>query len=202
MVPKTSLVEAMDATAPQPGCGHQAAIPDDKNVIEQLIHQYHGDVYRYGFRLSGNAADADDLAQQVFLAAHQKIGQLREIERARGWLLAITRNQFLKMYRRRRPVDSSSLELDVNQVPDDIRKEEFDQERLQAALDEMPEPYRTVLFMFYFEDLSYQEIADTMQVAIGTVMSRLSRAKGQLRYKLLCPETKENSPPAREGRET
>ena len=199
MVPKTPLVEATDATAPLSSRDQQVAIPDGKNVIERLIHQYHGDVYRYGFRLSGNAADADDLAQQVFLAAHQKIGQLREMERARGWLLAITRNQFFKMYRRRRPVDSSSLELDVNQVPDDLEKEEFDQERLQAALDEMPEPYRTVLLMFYFEDLAYQEIADTMQVAIGTVMSRLSRAKGQLRYKLLCPETKDISPAGREG---
>ncbi|MFP6753455.1 MAG: sigma-70 family RNA polymerase sigma factor [Pirellulaceae bacterium] len=199
MVPKTPLVEATDATAPLSSRDQQVAIPDGKNVIERLIHQYHGDVYRYGFRLSGNAADADDLAQQVFLAAHQKIDQLREMERARGWLLAITRNQFFKMYRRRRPVDSSSLELDVNQVPDDLEKEEFDQERLQAALDEMPEPYRTVLLMFYFEDLSYQEIADTMQVAIGTVMSRLSRAKGQLRYKLLCPETKDISPAGREG---
>ncbi len=199
MVPKTPLVEATDATAPLSSRDQQVAIPDGKNVIERLIHQYHGDVYRYGFRLSGNAADADDLAQQVFLAAHQKIDQLREMERARGWLLAITRNQFFKMYRRRRPVDSSSLELDVNQVPEDLEKEEFDQERLQAALDEMPEPYRTVLLMFYFEDLSYQEIADTMQVAIGTVMSRLSRAKGQLRYKLLCPETKDVSPAGREG---
>ncbi len=199
MVPKTPLVEATDATAPLSSRDQQVAIPDGKNVIERLIHQYHGDVYRYGFRLSGNAADADDLAQQVFLAAHQKIDQLREMERARGWLLAITRNQFFKMYRRRRPVDSSSLELDVNQVPEDLEKEEFDQERLQAALDEMPEPYRTVLLMFYFEDLSYQEIADTMQVAIGTVMSRLSRAKGQLRYKLLCPETKDISPAGREG---
>tara|TARA_B100000809_G_scaffold116067_1_gene114249 strand:- start:479 stop:1078 length:600 start_codon:yes stop_codon:yes gene_type:complete len=199
VVPKTPLVEATDATAPLSSRDQQVAIPDGKNVIERLIHQYHGDVYRYGFRLSGNAADADDLAQQVFLAAHQKIDQLREMERARGWLLAITRNQFFKMYRRRRPVDSSSLELDVNQVPDDLEKEEFDQERLQAALDEMPEPYRTVLLMFYFEDLSYQEIADTMQVAIGTVMSRLSRAKGQLRYKLLCPETKDISPAGREG---
>jgi len=199
VVPKTPLVEATDATAPLSSRDQQVAIPDGKNVIERLIHQYHGDVYRYGFRLSGNAADADDLAQQVFLAAHQKIDQLREMERARGWLLAITRNQFFKMYRRRRPVDSSSLELDVNQVPEDLEKEEFDQERLQAALDEMPEPYRTVLLMFYFEDLSYQEIADTMQVAIGTVMSRLSRAKGQLRYKLLCPETKDISPAGREG---
>lgn len=196
MVPKTPLVETTNATEPLSSRDQQAAVPDGENLIERLIHQYHGDVYRYGFRLSGNAADADDLAQQVFLAAHQKIGQLREIERARGWLLAITRNQFLKTFRRRRPVDSSSLELDVNQVPEDLGKEEIDAERLQVALDEMPEPYRTVLLMFYFEDLSYQEIADSMQVAIGTVMSRLSRAKGQLRYKLLCPETKDISPAA------
>ena len=113
-------------------------------------------------------------------------------------MLAITRNQFLKMYRRRRPVDSSSLEMDVNQVPERIKKEDIDKEQLQAALDEMPEPFRTVLLMFYFEDLSYQEIADSLQLAIGTVMSRLSRAKGQLRYKLLCNEGKEIFPAARE----
>ena len=176
----------------------QDAVANGENLIDRLIHQYHADVYRYGYRLSGNAADADDLAQQAFLAAHQKIDQLREVERARGWLLAITRNQFLKMYRRRRPVDSSSLEMDVNQVPERIKKEDIDKEQLQAALDEMPEPFRTVLLMFYFEDLSYQEIADSLQLAIGTVMSRLSRAKGQLRYKLLCNEGKEIFPAARE----
>ena len=191
MVPKTPLVETTNVTGTLSSRGQQAATPDGENLIERLIHLYHGDIYRYGFRLSGNAADADDLAQQVFLAAHQKIGQLREIERARGWLLAITRNQFLKIYRRRRPVDSSSLEMDINQVPEDLEKGDIDEERLQAALDEMPEPFRTVLLMFYFEDLSYQEIAESLQLAIGTVMSRLSRAKGQLRYKLLCSESKE-----------
>lgn len=197
MAPKTPLVETTNLAA-VPNRVQQDAAANGENLIDRLIHQYHPDVYRYGYRLSGNAADADDLAQQVFLAAYQKIDQLREIERARGWLLAITRNQFLKMYRRRRPVDSSSLEMDVNQVPEKIKKEDVDKEQLQAALDEMPEPFRTVLLMFYFEDLSYQEIAESLQLAIGTVMSRLSRAKGQLRYKLLCGEGKEIFPAARE----
>ena len=197
MAPKTPLVETTNLAA-VPSPVQQDAVANGENLIDRLIHQYHAEVYRYGYRLSGNAADADDLAQQAFLAAHQKIDQLREVERARGWLLAITRNQFLKMYRRRRPVDSSSLEMDVNQVPERIKKEDIDKEQLQAALDEMPEPFRTVLLMFYFEDLSYQEIADSLQLAIGTVMSRLSRAKGQLRYKLLCNEGKEIFPAARE----
>jgi RNA polymerase sigma-70 factor (ECF subfamily) len=197
VAPKTPLVETTNLAA-VPSPVQQDAVANGENLIDRLIHQYHADVYRYGYRLSGNAADADDLAQQAFLAAHQKIDQLREVERARGWLLAITRNQFLKMYRRRRPVDSSSLEMDVNQVPERIKKEDIDKEQLQAALDEMPEPFRTVLLMFYFEDLSYQEIADSLQLAIGTVMSRLSRAKGQLRYKLLCNEGKEIFPAARE----
>jgi RNA polymerase sigma-70 factor (ECF subfamily) len=197
VAPKTPLVETTNLAA-VPNRVQQDAAANGENLIDRLIHQYHPDVYRYGYRLSGNAADADDLAQQVFLAAYQKIDQLREVERARGWLLAITRNQFLKMYRRRRPVDSSSLEMDVNQVPEKIKKEDVDKEQLQAALDEMPEPFRTVLLMFYFEDLSYQEIAESLQLAIGTVMSRLSRAKGQLRYKLLCGEGKEIFPAARE----
>ena len=200
MAPKTPLVETTNLAA-VPNRVQQDAAANGENLIDRLIHQYHPDVYRYGYRLSGNAADADDLAQQVFLAAYQKIDQLREVERARGWLLAITRNQFLKMYRRRRPVDSSSLEMDVNQVPEKIKKEDVDKEQLQAALDEMPEPFRTVLLMFYFEDLSYQEIAESLQLAIGTVMSRLSRAKGQLRYKLLCNESKEIFPSAGKSEE-
>jgi RNA polymerase sigma-70 factor (ECF subfamily) len=100
------------------------------------------------------------------------------------------------MYRRRRPMDSSSLELDVNQVPEDVQKDDLDKEQLQAALDEMPENYKTVLLMFYFENLSYQQIADSLELAIGTVMSRLSRAKGQLRYKLLCTENTDVAPSA------
>lgn len=196
MVPKIPLVETTDAVASLPSSGEPGGVDDGENLIDRLIHLYHGDIYRYGYRLSGNAADADDLTQQVFLAAHQKISQLRELDRARGWLLAITRNQFFKMYRRRRPMDSSSLELDVNQVPEDVQKDDLDKEQLQAALNEMPENYKTVLLMFYFENLSYQQIADSLELAIGTVMSRLSRAKGQLRYKLLCTETTDSAPSA------
>lgn len=159
--------------------------PGDDGFIERLIHQFHADVYRYGFRLSGNAADAEDLSQQVFLAAHQHIGQLRNLQRARSWLLSITRNQFLKTRRRQRPVDSTSVQLEVNQVPESIQREDIDEEQIQLALAEMLEDYRTVLLMYYFEDMSYREIADQLQIAMGTVMSRLSRAKGQLRYKLL-----------------
>jgi len=193
VVPKIPLAETTDAAASLPSSGEPGGVDDGENLIDRLIHLYHGDIYRYGYRLSGNAADADDLTQQVFLAAHQKISQLRELDRARGWLLAITRNQFFKMYRRRRPMDSSSLELDVNQVPEDVQKDDLDKEQLQAALNEMPENYKTVLLMFYFENLSYQQIADSLELAIGTVMSRLSRAKGQLRYKLLCTENTDSA---------
>lgn len=169
--------------------------PADVSTIERLIHQYHADVYRYGFRLSGNVADAEDLTQQVFLAAHQHLDQLRDRERARSWLLSITRNHFLKSLRRQRPTDSTSLQLEVEQIAQADRHSEIDEEQLQVALQELTDDYRSVLLMFYFEEMSYREIAEQLDVAIGTVMSRLSRAKGQLRQKILSRDRLANNPP-------
>ena len=137
--------------------------PGDDGFIERLIHQFHADVYRYGFRLSGNAADAEDLSQQVFLAAHQHIGQLRDLQRARSWLLSITRNQFLKTRRRQRPVDSTSMQLEVNQVPESIQREDIDEEQIQLALAEMLEDYQPSVPKEVIEfqiDLAVREATD------------------------------------------
>jgi RNA polymerase sigma-70 factor (ECF subfamily) len=154
--------------------------------IAELVEKYHQAVYRYAFRLSGSAADAEDLTQQAFLAAQQKLGQLRKPESARSWLFTILRNCFLKSVRRPGHLLASSLELDMDSVPEEVPKEgDLDAELLQKSLDELPENFRLVLVMFYFEDCSYREIAEKLDLPIGTVMSRLARAKGHLRSKLL-----------------
>ena len=166
--------------------------------IAVLVAEHHGPVYRYAYRLSGSAADAEDLTQQTFLAAQQHLGQLRQADRGRAWLLSIVRNCYLKDKRRRWPASAAQLEIDVEAVADDApQAAEIDREQLQAAVDALSDDFKIVLLMFYFEDRSYREIAAELSLPIGTVMSRLSRAKRQLRGRLLPLEPPELAAPGR-----
>lgn len=167
--------------------------------LDSLVGQYHGDVYRYAYRLSGNQADAEDLAQQTFLIAHQRLEQLREPDKAAAWLFAILRSCYLKSQRRRRPVAAASLELDVEAIPDIVSDDEIDSDLIQLAIDELEDKYKLVLVMFYFEECSYKEIAANLSIPIGTVMSRLARAKGRLRARLFEGEGSQQDTPARKS---
>ncbi|MFT5526188.1 MAG: hypothetical protein ACI9HK_004161, partial [Pirellulaceae bacterium] len=95
------------------------------------------------------------------------------------------RNLFLKNCRKSRPTPVAVLELNVDEIPEKQERDEVDGESLQLALNQLSEEYRTILALFYFEEASYKEIAESLDIPIGTVMSRLSRAKGQLRGLLL-----------------
>ena len=149
--------------------------------VAQLVLEHHQAVYRYAYRLTGSVQDAEDLTQQVFLAAHKKIGQLRKIEKSRSWLFAILRNRFFRERGRRRPVLAVDLSLDTDLLPMAPPAEAVDGDRLQQALNQLPDAFRLMVVMFYFEECSYREIAARLDVPIGTVMSRLARAKGYLR---------------------
>jgi len=154
--------------------------------VAGLVAEHYAELYRYAYRLTGSAADAEDLTQQTYLAAQARLDQLRDPQASRGWLFAILRNAFRKNVRRRAPLPAADLELNVDSLPEALPSaEEIDQERLQAALDALTDEYRVVLLMFYFEHCSYRDIAEELELPIGTVMSRLSRAKGQLRARLL-----------------
>jgi RNA polymerase sigma-70 factor (ECF subfamily) len=154
--------------------------------IESLIAAHHVTVYRYAYRLTGNASDAEDLTQQTFLLAHQQLHQLRESSKALSWLLTIVRNSFFKMIRRQRPNCAANLELDVDQIEQpQLKQLTIDTEKIQLAMNRLDEQQRVMLTMFYFEQLSYKQIADQLKIKIGTVMSRLSRAKAKLRGTLM-----------------
>ncbi len=153
--------------------------------ITDLVSQYHRGMYQYAFRLTGSAADAEDLVQEAFLIAQQKLAQLRSRAAARGWLYTIERNCFIRSRKRLRPVSAGSIDLNIESVPQETAcNEEIDSERLQKALDRLPPKHRTMLAMFYFEDIPYREIAQQLDMPIGTVMSRLARAKSRLRSEL------------------
>ncbi|MBP90843.1 MAG: hypothetical protein CMJ64_29725 [Planctomycetaceae bacterium] len=162
--------------------------------IRQIIEANYAAVYGYAYRLARNAADAEDVTQQAFLIAHQKMHQIREAEKADRWLFAVVRSCFLKSRRRKWPAPAANLELNVNEIPESLTDHsEVDEELLRNSLDELPDDSRIVLAMFYFEDMSYKEIAAELSIPIGTVMSRLARAKGRLRHALCAKQASSDS---------
>jgi RNA polymerase sigma-70 factor (ECF subfamily) len=159
-------------------------MPGSPQTVQRLVDEHYVALYRYAYRLSGSSADAEDLTQEAFCTAQSTFRQLRDPNRAKPWLFKILRNAFLKRLRDEKtciPLDGvGDLAEPVPEALPDV-----DPEQLQKALNELPEAYRTPIILFYFEDFGYREIAEQMDLPIGTVMSRLSRAKGHLRTRLL-----------------
>jgi len=158
--------------------------------IQELVEAHYASLYRFAYRLCGSAAEAEDLTQETFCQAQAKLLQLRDRARAKAWLFTILRNAYLHKLRSRRREQAVSLE-SVPDVPERLPDPlpEVDAEELQRALAELPEDFRTPLLLFYFEDFSYREIAEQMQAPLGTVMSRLARAKAYLRGRLFTYHT-------------
>lgn len=161
-------------------------LPGSQRRIQQLVDANYEALYRYAFRLSGSTADAEDLTQETFCKAQMKLAQLRDDARAKAWLYRILRNTYLHRLRGKKQEQAVSLD-GIGELPEPAHDAlpEIEPERLQEALNELPEAYRTPIILYYFEDFSYRAIAEQMEVPIGTVMSRLARAKACLRNRLL-----------------
>ncbi|TWT56799.1 ECF RNA polymerase sigma factor SigE [Thalassoglobus neptunius] len=154
------------------------------NSVGDLVEDHYADVYRFAYRLSGSHADAEDLTQQAFLTACRKRYQVQDPDRIRGWLLTIVRNTFLKTRQRDERMIAAFEDVAVSSNDFDSDTFRFDEETLQKALNEIPEHYKTPLLLYYFEEIGYKEIGELLGIPIGTVMSRLSRARSVLRERL------------------
>ena len=172
-------------------------------AVARLVDEHYAALYRYAYRLSGSPDQAADLTQETFCKAQAQYAQLRDKNRVKGWLFSILRNAYLHQVRADRAhrivsLDQMGGEATGQTVGDLVSDRsdpfpEVDPQRLQAALNELAEPFRTPLVLYYFEDFSYRAIAEEMGLPMGTVMSRLARAKAYLRDRL-CP------PPPPDGR--
>jgi RNA polymerase sigma-70 factor (ECF subfamily) len=157
--------------------------------FQQLVDGQYVPLYRFALSLAKSEADAADLTQQTFFLWASKGDQLRDRSKAKSWLFTTLYREFLS--RRRHEVRFPKVELD------DVCEEEmsispnvdaFDSATVLQALRAVEETFRAPLTLFYLEQFSYQEIADVLDVPIGTVMSRLSRGKVRLRQRLLSKE--------------
>lgn len=152
-------------------------------LLRRMVEEFYARVYGFAFRLTGSKADAEDVTQQTFLQAQRKLDQLRDPASAQSWLFTIARNVFLKTRKKADRHGDVSLESVAEPSADELAAD-FDEEALQRALGELPDEYRAVLVSYYFHELSYKDIAETLEIPMGTVMSRLSRAKASLRRTL------------------
>ncbi len=149
-----------------------------------LVNAQYAPLYRFALSLTKNSSEACDLAQQTFYIWARKGEQLRDTNKAKSWLFTTLYREFLR--NRRRAGHVTALE-DLPPSEADPAAPEVDMVTgmdaglVVEALQEVEEVYRVPLTLFYLEDLSYKEIAETLEVPIGTVMSRLSRGKSQLR---------------------
>lgn len=141
-------------------------------------------VYRCAYRYSGNKLDAEDLTQETFYAAFKKISQLKDTGKCKSWLFTILRNIYLRSIEKDKKMPLVSIEELLGDVTDGGETDVFTQFlecNLQEALDGLAEKYKTPVLLYYFSDISYKEMSDMLEIPIGTVMSRIARAKVYLR---------------------
>ena len=196
--PEPKAPESHDPEVPHPEANHPTMSEhpprDATRLLTDLVKEHHVTMFRYAYWLTGSSPDAEDLLQKTFLIAHQKMDQVRDPSATRSWLFTVLRNCFLKSKRRRLPLSFAEFDFDANGIIETKPVlDELDEEELFAAIHALPDPYKLVTLMFYFEDLSYKQIAEQLEIPTGTVMSRLSRAKAHLR-RALSPDN-EPSPP-------
>jgi len=151
-----------------------------------LVEMHYEALYRFALSLGRDPDEAWDLTQQTFLRWAEKGHQLRDRAKAKTWLFTTLHREFLGGRRRQVRFPHTSIEnaeMELPAVsPDTVRA--MDGATVMEALLEVPELYRAPLMLFYQEQHSYQEIAEILDVPIGTVMSRLSRGKMELRKRL------------------
>jgi len=148
-------------------------------------------------RYAGSCENAEDLTQETFYTAYKKFEQLKDPKKCKAWLLAILRNIYL---RERESIgrkdeylacDEESYASVLERAAAEEKTPESDYEiktqtiRVIAIIGELPEKLKTPLLLFFQEDMPYQEISETLDIPIGTVMSRISRAKKQVKKAII-----------------
>lgn len=150
------------------------------------IERYYSSLYRFALSLCRNEGVAADLTQETCYLWASKGHQLRDPSRLKSWLFTTLHREFLKRHRHstRLPhFETSQVESELPSIDPKV-VESMDAQTVMSALQRVEEHYRVPLAMFYLEDFSYREIAEALDVPPGTVMSRLSRGKMQLRQLL------------------
>lgn len=157
-----------------------------ETLFESLVSAHYEGLYRFALTLVRHGAEAADLTQETFYRYATKGSQLRDPSKAKSWLFTTLYRQFLMGRRRATRFPHTELTETQSDLPvvEPASVNRLDSGVVLEALNGLDETYRAPLALFYLGDHSYKEIAAILDVPIGTVMSRLSRAKSMLRSQL------------------
>ena len=172
----------------------RAAAGGDTEAFERLVRTYENKIYSLAFRMCGSSEEASDIAQEAFLAAWRGLPAFRGESGFATWLYRLTSNAAIDYLRRQKKqrgdmsLDDEELGLDAVDTgpgPQDAAEQMEVQSAVAEGLRQLGEGHRQVLVLREIQGLSYEEIADVLQVDLGTVKSRISRARSALRKILL-----------------
>ena len=189
----------------------QAARQGDADAFEQLVLRYQDKVYHLALRSCGSPQDAEEIAQEAFLSAWKGLPAFRGEAAFSTWLYRLTLNACSDHFRRQKgqgaplSLDDEQLRLDIpdqGRQPQELVEEKERQEMVQKALLSLSPEHRQVLLLRELQQLSYQEIAQALEMDPGTVKSRIHRARNQLREILLRQGTFFTPPPSKDADET
>ena len=165
----------------------------DANAFETLVLEYEKNVYNIALRMTGNSEDAADMTQEAFIKAYNSLQSFRGDSKFSVWLYRIVSNVCLDFLRskNRRPTVSLSVEdddgedaqLDVadeSQSPELLLDRKLTRDSVRRGLDSLPPDYRQILLLREIQGLSYDEIAQALSLEVGTVKSRIFRARKRL----------------------
>jgi RNA polymerase sigma-70 factor (ECF subfamily) len=160
--------------------------------FEELAMPLFDELYNFAHWMTKNREEAEDLVQETFAKALKGFASFRLGTNFRAWMYRILRNTFLTSRTGLKvtmtvPLDSEEDGPEVaveHATPEAFLVEQSNREQMQSAIDDLPVHFREILLLCEVEEMSYQEISETLSVPIGTVMSRLSRARRTLRNRL------------------
>jgi RNA polymerase sigma-70 factor (ECF subfamily) len=160
-----------------------SAIAGEESAKAWVVSHYTGPIYRYCNRMLRSREDASELAQEVLLRAFRALHRYDPDRSFKTWIFSIARNACIDFHRRKRPTvtDEKVVLTHPGESPqaEVIRKERA--RRITIALDSLQDPYREIIILYHYEHLKYQEIADCLDIPLGTVMNRIFRARQKLR---------------------
>jgi RNA polymerase sigma-70 factor (ECF subfamily) len=170
-----------------------AARNGSNDAFGELVDRYRAPVVRLAYSLTHDRDEAKDIAQDAFLRAFRRLGSFRPDRPFSRWLFVIARNASLDALRRRRRslalVPPDGIVAEPEPGPEDWALRNDEAERVRVALEALPPHYRTVLELYYESGLRYREIAETLDIPIGTVKTYIARAKRRLRHLLWIEDT-------------
>lgn len=154
----------------------------DMDFFPELVTAYQNRIYAMAYRFSQE--DAEDIAQEIFIAIYRNISRFEGRSKLSTWIYRIAANTAINQLRRRKPtvpLEQEMLNSATTQGADVDALRHAEEEEFREILRELPKHYQEVIELYYFQELSYQAIADVLQMPVRTVETRLYRARSKLK---------------------